>query len=180
MSVPKPHRERASMPIGHAIRCLAVALLLLVACPSIARAQYLYLDADGDGISTSADVVRPAGATTVDIYLRTDSNRDGTPASCASGDGPLTLRGYEIVLRATNGAVAWGAFTNRIATMTLTEGPASNESDYHHGYSGGAALPPGAYRLATLEIAVASGTPALEVAPSTGLSEAYVTGFHSS
>ncbi|HET9250561.1 MAG TPA: FG-GAP-like repeat-containing protein [Candidatus Eisenbacteria bacterium] len=166
------------MPIP-AIRCLAVALLL-AAFPSIARAQYLYLDADGDGVSTSADAVRPAGATAVDIYLRTDSNRDGTPAVCATADGPLTLRGYEIVLRATNGTVAWGAFTNHIPTMTLTEGPASNESDYHHGYSGGAGLPPGAYRVATLEITVASGTPALDVAPSTGLSETYVTGFHSS
>src|SRR5688572_27281338 len=168
------------MPIVPTIRCLAVALLLVAALPSSPRAQYLYLDTDGDGVRTSADVVHPAAATTVDVYLRTDSNRDGTPASCSTGDGSLTLRGYEVVLHASNGTVSWGAFTNHLTTMTLTDGPSSSASDYHHGYSGGAGLPPGAHRLATLEITIVSGTPALDVVASTDLSETYFTAFQSS
>ena len=167
------------MPIVPAVRRLAIPLLVLAAIATPVRAQYLFLDADGDGSHTSADVIRPAGTTTLDIYLRTNSSRDGTTASCATGDGPLTLRGYEFVLHATNGTLAWGDFTNHIATMTLTEGPASSVSDYHHGYSGGGALPPGTHRLGTLEVSVASGTPEIEVAISTGLAENFVTAFHS-
>ena len=168
------------MPIVPTIRGLAVPLLLVVTLAPAARGQYLYLDTDGDGVHTSADAIRPDGATSIDVYLRTDSGRDGTPASCSTGDGALTLRGYEVILHATNGTVSWGAFTNHLATMTLTDGPASSATDYHHGYSGGSALPPGAYRLATLEVSVATGTPALDAAASTDLSEAYVTGFLSS
>ena len=168
------------MPIPFAIRRLAVALLALAALPTVARAQYLYLDADGDGVHTSADVIRPDAVTSVDLYLRTDRTRDGTAAVCATGDGALDLRGYEIALRATNGAVSWGAFTNHMTGMTLTDGAASSASDYHNGFSGGPVVAPGMYRLATLEISIASGTPAVDVAISTPLSETYVTAFLSS
>jgi hypothetical protein len=46
-------------------------------------AQYMYLDSNGDGIHTAADEVNPAGPTTIEIWLNTAVNRDGSPAVCS-------------------------------------------------------------------------------------------------
>ncbi|HYQ88619.1 MAG TPA: hypothetical protein VEU09_03215, partial [Candidatus Binatia bacterium] len=54
---------------------LALALLLL-APPS--SAQYIYLDSNGDGVHTAADVLHAVGPTVVDIWLDIGHNRDGT------------------------------------------------------------------------------------------------------
>src|SRR5258707_675696 len=89
--------------------CVPLALCLL-AVP--AQAQYMFLDADGDGLHTAADVVNQAGTTTFDVWIRTDTNRDGTSATCSSGDGALDIRSYQFILHAVEGTVTWGAFTN--------------------------------------------------------------------
>lgn len=157
---------------------LALALLASLTAAVPAAAQYLWIDTNGDGVNTGADVVAPSGATTLDLWLRTDQNADGTPAACASNDGSLTLAGYQIVLRASNGTVSWGSITNQIAN--LSQLPFSSDgSELDFGYSGGSALAPGAYRLATLSATVASGTPAVAFAAQGTLNDTYVTGFGS-
>lgn len=50
----------------------------VLAAPAVA--QYMYLDTNGDSLHTAADVIAPMGVTTVDVWLRTDTDRDGTAA----------------------------------------------------------------------------------------------------
>ena len=80
-------------------------LLVIVAFAPRASAQYMYLDSNGDGIHTDADEMNPNGTpTSVDVWIRTDSNQDGTPAVCHSDAAtPLTIQGYRFNLEAVGG-----------------------------------------------------------------------------
>ncbi len=137
----------------------------------------MYLDANGDGVHTPADVLAPSGTTAMDLWLRTNENRDGSPASCDTQDGDLTISSYEVILHATNGAIAWGAVTVRMAGYIALP-TTSNATDLHAGAYGGI-LPPGSYRLATIEASPASGTPAIVIAARTPLNATYMTSFGS-
>ncbi|HEY6572343.1 MAG TPA: hypothetical protein VI198_03415, partial [Candidatus Eisenbacteria bacterium] len=139
---------------------LLAALVLLLAAPT--SAQYMYLDANGDGVHSSADVVAPSGTTAIDIWLRTDANRDGSAGVCPTGE-TFTIASYEFILRASNGAATWGAYTNHQTDMTIEVGVASTATEYHNGFAGSTILPPGLYRLGTLVVSPALGTPALEI-----------------
>src|SRR5262245_52941070 len=93
-------------------RSTALAFLFVaVACtihapPSFG--QYMYLDANGDGINTAADKVNASGFTVVDIWLDSDSNRDGTPGDCPSEPGAvLTINSYTFNLQAVGGTISW-------------------------------------------------------------------------
>src|SRR5258705_4968066 len=99
----------------------------------------MYLDAEGHGVPPPADVLTPTGPTTVDVWLRTDRNRDGSPASCVTHDGELTMSNYEFVLHASNGTLSWNGFVNRQPGMSMNLGEASSPTDYHNGYGGGVA-----------------------------------------
>jgi len=154
---------------------LSVALVL--APP--ATAQYLYLDSNGDGAHTAADVVSPTGSTTVDVWLDTNHNRDGSTATCVTGDGELTINSYEFILKAQHGTVTWGSFTNLMSAFTVNLGLASSGTDYHNGFGGGTILSPGLYHLATLTITPTTGTPNIVVASSTSLNGGYLTSFGS-
>ena len=153
-------------------------LLVVLALPAPSSAQYMFLDVDGDGVRTAADVVNPTGPTILEVWLRTDTNRNGSPASCVSLDGELTINQYEFILHATNGTLAWTAFVNRQA-MGVNLGVGSSPTDYHNGYGGGAILPPGTYHLASVTVEVATGTPSISIEPATPLSGVFLTGFGS-
>jgi hypothetical protein len=143
------------------------------------RAQYLYLDANGDGVHTASDALSPGAPTTIDVWIDTDSNRDGSPAVCPSGDGDLTINSYEVILRAANGTVAWGSFTNLQPDFVTSFGQSSSTTDLYAGFGGGVILPPGLYHLATLQVSIASGTPSLAVGSSTPLGSTFLTSFGS-
>jgi hypothetical protein len=60
----------------------AFILVTLICVGAPARAQYMYLDSNGDGVHTATDLLQPNGvSTTVDLYLATNQNRDGSPRS---------------------------------------------------------------------------------------------------
>ncbi len=132
----------------------------------------MYLDTNGDGVLTPADAVSSTGQTTVDVWLRTDTNRDGSAASCPTGDGDLTIFLYEFILHASNGTLRWGAFVNHQPNMGFSIGAGSSATDYHNGLGGGANLPPGTYHLASVSVEVGSGTPALSIVGTTPISAA--------
>lgn len=157
---------------------LTLLILLPSTAPLPASAQYMFLDANGDGVNSAADVLNPIGTTTLEVWLRTNSNRDGSAAVCASGE-ELTINSYEFILEATNGTMNWHSFTNLQPTMLTSFGLGSNGTDYHNGFGGGTILPPGDYHLGTLEVSVALGTPSLSIVPSTSLSGAFLTSFGS-
>lgn len=155
---------------------LGLFLLLSIPAPPVS-AQYMYLDANGDGVHTSADVLSPSGTTSMDLWLRTNENRDGSVATCDTEDGDLTINGYEVILHATNGTIAWGPVTVRMPGYIATP-TTSNATDLHAG-AYGSTLPPGPYRLATIEASPASGTPAIAIAAHTPLNATYMTSFGS-
>jgi hypothetical protein len=142
---------------------LALALLLL-ASPS--SAQYIYLDSNGDGVHTAADVLHGVGPTVVDVWLDIGHNRDGTVASCTSTPPvPLDMFSYDVDLIATGGTVTYSPYTNRVAQMgPFGAPPPSDGTRFTAGGFGapvGVRLPPGRYLLGTITITVASGTPSI-------------------
>jgi hypothetical protein len=149
------------------------AAALLVAAPAFA--QYVYLDSNGDGTCTTADVLTDA-STWVDVWMVTNANRDGSPATCS---GPLTILSYEFIL-SSDGNVTYTGYTNEIAAFTTAFGAASGGNDYRNGFGGAAPLPAGAYKLGRVAITVAPGTfPVISPASSTTLSASYFTAFGS-
>jgi len=92
---------------------LVLATLLLL--PSSSQAQYMYLDSNGDGVHSSADVLHGTGPTVVDIWLDTAHNRDGSTTHCSAGTTqPLSMFSYEVTLEATDGTAVFSSFTNRL------------------------------------------------------------------
>ncbi|MGE5177141.1 MAG: hypothetical protein ACM3JJ_12305, partial [Hyphomicrobiales bacterium] len=66
-----------------AMRSIALGLLLpTIFTAGPANAQYIYLDANGDGVRDAQDRLSPDGPTTLDVWLVSDHDRDGTPVVC--------------------------------------------------------------------------------------------------
>ena len=58
------------------LKVLSVSCMLaLAALPGPVFAQYIYIDANGDGINTSADSLNAVGPTILTIYLSTNHDR---------------------------------------------------------------------------------------------------------
>ena len=160
-------------------RVALLVLLTLTLVSAQASAQYLYLDSNGDGVNSSADVVAPTGPTTFDIWIHTDQNRDGSPATCVTEDGELTINSYEFVLHTIGGLVTWSGFVNHQANFTTSFGSASSSTDYYTGLGGGVIQPPGLYRLASLTATRVAGTPSIQIVTTTPLGPAFITSFGS-
>jgi len=135
-----------------------------------ASAQYLFLDTNGNGVRDEGDRIDPTGTTTIDIWLQTDRNRDGSVAICASDPGVgLTINSYTVAFDVLGGTVHFGPMQNRLQFSNLpvcfgTYEDTTNATSYHNGWGWNDILPPGKYRLATLTLEVTSGWPSLFVA----------------
>ena len=150
------------------IRSRTLMLLCLVAALGVATppafAQYMYLDANGNGVYDSGDHLAPNGTpTTVDLWLVTDHNRDGSPATCDVDPAqPLPVNDYYFSLLAGGGLVSYSGFTTHLGTIPFGE---LNPGDgrYANGYGGVYVYPPGTYHLATLTITATSGAPQVSI-----------------
>jgi FG-GAP repeat/FlgD Ig-like domain len=127
----------------------AVLGFLLMMVHSPAHAQYMYLDINGDGINDGSDVLTE-DATAIDVWVDTDTNRDGSPAACDAGPEPLTINSYEFFLHAA-GALTYGAWADNMAFPT-TFGDIVLGSEAYFGRGGATILPPGLYKLGTLSV----------------------------
>ena len=102
-----------------------------------AQAQYMYLDANGDGVHTRADVLSSTGVTSVDVWLVTNENRDGTLAACAeSPTAQLSIISYEFILLADGGTVKYDGFQNRITEFTYSFGTHQDDTGFYAGRGG--------------------------------------------
>jgi hypothetical protein len=150
-----------------------IAPLLLLAAllsPGTSRAQYLFLDADGDGVHTEADVLI-SGTTHVDVWLDTQHDRNGAFQSCNGhtgaspggvSEGP-DMFSYDIFLLAEHGTVSWGSYQDCVGfhpppneelnTNTATAIHVTRYADP------GDEKPAGRYRLGSLTVTTTSGTP---------------------
>jgi len=146
------------------IAILAMALTLPLALP--AYAQYMYLDSNGNGIHDSGDVLQSNGtATTVDVWLITDHNRDGSTAACDTGDGALTINSYVVEMAASGGNVTYSGFVNQqAANMPTSFGEVNTgNNQYKNGFGGGTQLAAGTYKLCTVTITGSSGSPSIAI-----------------
>lgn len=156
--------------IGIAFSFLLLLLLVLID-PLPASAQFLYLDANGNGVSDPSDLLDPNGTTQVDIWLDTAHNRDGTPAICDTDAGTaLTINSWEVVMRAIGGTVEWGPLDNvlpisRVRACFASDADTTDPTWYHNGWGGSTVLEPGLYHVATLRIRVLTGAPAIVFRP---------------
>ncbi|HET7499306.1 MAG TPA: hypothetical protein VFM00_13495, partial [Candidatus Eisenbacteria bacterium] len=163
-------------------RIVALALaLVVVASAATAAAQYMYLDANGDGVHTEADVFPSAGTATLDVWLVTDKNRDGSSATCAvDPSSALTINSYSFMLRATQGTVVWSGFQDRLLPDAYAAGGESSSTEFWIGRAGITPLAPGRYRLASLTVTATFGSPSiLIVSTSQTMSGAPLTSFGS-
>lgn len=159
----------------HPVILLAVLSLLV---PTVVCAQFLYLDSNGDGISSSEDVLSPEGVpTSINVYLDTSRNPDSSTAFCSTPSESLTMNSYEFILRATGGTITYGDYANAQPSMTISLGQGSSETDFFVGFGGGAILSPGLYHLGTLIATVQEGSPSLLPASATALEAHFGTSF---
>lgn len=124
------------------------APLLIVSVVSVndATAQYMYLDTNGDGLWSGADTLVVPGRTAVDIWLRTDHNRDGSAATCAAGQ-QLTLNSYAFELEAVDGTVGWGTYHNNLTVLGTNLGEESTPTIHRAAFGGTTVLSAGTYKL---------------------------------
>ena len=159
-----------------ASRLLALAALAFFIAAAPASAQYMFLDTDGDGVSTAADMLAENCApTTVAVYLWTDRNRIGDPAECSTGE-PLSINSYVVGLRVTGGTATFTNFINADPTNFGTTISVERRSDteWQRGQGGGTPLDPTSvtgvpYKLMTITVTGATGSPALEIAPTVSI-----------
>ena len=142
---------------------LALAVLVLVA--PAARAQYMYLDSNGNGVHDSGDQLAANGtATTVDLWINTNHNRDGSVATCnVDPTQELSIHDYYFNLQASGGQVSYGGFVTHMGNIAF---PVVNPGDgiqYANGQGGNVQFPPGTYHLATLTITGTSGAPTISI-----------------
>jgi len=157
----------------------AIATLTALLSGPRAEAQYLYLDADGDGRATASDQVRMDGDHTVEVWLQTDTGPDGSPARASADRSLLTINSYEFILQAQGGKVQFGEYTNLQPTMDLPLTQGRSSTEIHVGFAGSEILPPGKYHLGTLHYRVTEGTPSLSFASSSTLDGTFGTSFGS-
>jgi len=145
------------------LKALLGLLVLLYWPADQASAQYLFLDVNGDGVRNAGEALSTNAPASVDVWLQTDVNRDGSRAVSASRDSvPLSIFSYEFILHTTGGTVEWGSYVNLQPSMAYCFGEYRGRTDFYTGYGEGRALPPGKYKLGTLVLRVTAGTPRLE------------------
>lgn len=158
-----------------AATALAAVFVFLLSAPS-AKAQYMYLDSNGDGIHDASDVMAATGTTTVDVWIVTDQNRDGSTATCAAdSSSALTINSYEFFLRADGGTVNYGPVQDVIGYYA-SFGEFKDMTDLYAGRAG-AIEPPGRYLLARVPIERLSGNPAIRFVEGSSINPPGFTSF---
>jgi hypothetical protein len=130
--------------------------------------SYMYMDTDGDGVFTSADRLQPNGTpTTVNVWVNTNHDKDGSLAACDTGDGDLaTWNSYAVIIGATGGTVAFGTPTNQVPTFTIPSTPfGANGTELKFGQATGIPEAGGLKLMFTMTVTGASGSPALTFLP---------------
>jgi PKD repeat protein len=124
----------------------------------------MFLDANGDGVNDAGDFLYGLESVTVDVYLDTDRNADGSPAVCQSNPSQaLTLRGYALNLYNSFEAVEITDITNQLSGMGEVFAPRVFPYALSLAYAGGAALPAGRYHLLRMTVRLLGQEASLEI-----------------
>jgi len=161
---------------------LGVIAALAIGAP--AYSQYVYLDANNDGVCTLGDNLTSA-TTAIAVWLNTNHDANGTTKTCAANAGqPLDIFSYDLVVHQSGtGSVTFNSYTNAASGFTQVNALTVAGADAGVGYGAplGGNLSPGLYKLGTFNVAV-TGTPVLNfIGVSSNISiPSPVTGFGSS
>jgi len=144
---------------------LGVIAALAVGVP--AYSQYIYMDVNGDGVCTSADLLT-SSVTGVDLYLDTNHNAAGTLSVCDDGSGTaLDFSSIDLVVHSSgSGSVTYNSFTPSAAltgagfTQVNALTVAGADAGVGYAISGITFASPGLYKLGTLSVTV-TGNPQL-------------------
>lgn len=167
----------------HGLLVLAAVLALAIGVP--ASAQYMFIDVNGDGANTTADVLTPS-TTGVDIYMNTNHSLSNindfdsalTPATCQAGPYQLTINSYTIILTAPNGGVTYGAWHDNMGfPVNVGNGTAGNDDLI--GWASSTILNPGTYKLGHLDLTVSGSNSYITFAASTSIDPTGITSFGS-
>ena len=158
----------------HCLLVFAAVVALAIGVP--ASAQYMFIDVNGDGQCNSADVLN-SSVHSIDIWLKTNVNGNGSTATCPSGNA-LTINSYTFVLSSGSGGVAYGAWTDNMGFSIAAGGPSSNSTDYFIGRASATIQPPGTYKLGSMAVTV-TGTPTLSIAKHSSVDPTSQTSFGS-
>ena len=151
------------------VKRILTALLTVVAVACLARvagAQYMYMDANGNGVHDTGDRLNANNDSTfVDIYLVTDLNRNGSAAACNFNPlTAMTINSYAFNIVATGGTVMYTTYINRQTAAFPNQAETLNPGDgtyktafYSFSYSAA-----GLYRVGTLTITGLTGAPAIQ------------------
>ena len=167
------------------LKVLSVSCMLaLAALPGPVFAQYIYIDANGDGINTSADSLNAVGPTILTIYLSTNHDKDGSLQTCNSHSAancgatgtaqPLNIFSYQIYLSAVGGTVTWGTFTPDSSAFATLQTQLQDTHDVEVTFArqpAGSISPPGLMALGKIPVTITSGSPSITFPryPNTGL-----------
>src|SRR5438093_3851419 len=149
-------------------------MLALAALPGPAFGQYIYIDANGDGVNTSADSLNAAGPTILTIYLNTNHDKDGSLQTCNSHSAAscgatgtaqlLTIFSYQVYLSAMGGTVTWGTFTPDSSAFATLQSQLQDSHDVEFTFSrqpAGSVSPPGLLSLGKIPVTITSGSPSI-------------------
>lgn len=135
---------------------------LFIAAPL--HAQQVFLDTNGDAICDANDIPSVSAIDTIDVWIDTAKNLDGSSAVCGTGE-ELTVASYEVILRAGAG-MAILSWTNSRPEFTVEEQKTIQSGVAWIGYSspaGATHLAPGKYLLGKAAYQYSSGCPYLAV-----------------
>ena len=150
-------------------------IVALAGVDRTSQAQYLWMDSNGDGVNTSADVMNANGTpTTVDVWINTSHNRDGSLAECNSQDGDLaTWNSFATHINVQNGTATFTRYTNRVAAFTIACAAGTsafvtnNTTEMGQCQATGSPTPNGGVniKMYTVTVTGTSGTPSLVFVP---------------
>jgi hypothetical protein len=167
-------------------RTLLLVVLGMLACVLPARAQYVYLDVNGDGLNYEREIsvgnqvpvdILNASVTAIDVWFVTNQSADGTAVECQQDPNlNLSIVGYTAILRYTgSGTVTFNGWTDALGFNTgyITEGDgtfATAGTDAWFGrYGTPPGFPPGAHKIGTVSVTV-TGSPSVVFGTSSDIS----------
>lgn len=157
---------------------LLVAVVALVAFATPAHSQFMFLDTNNDLVCDTNDVLSPA-TTSVDVYIDTDSNENGSPVVCNDNPNSLmTINSYEFFLRSTQ-PITYGTWTDNTGFGTNL-GDLSAGLDTYHGRFSLTIVAAGTHKLGTLAVSGVTANAVLEIIASSTLNEQGRTSFGTS
>ncbi len=142
---------------------LLVGVIAALAIGAPAYSQYIFMDANADGVCNSSDILT-SSTTAVDVWINTNHDANGTTKTCdAIATQPLDIFSYSLLFRsAGSGSVTYNNWTNAATGFTqltpLTVAGTDAGTDWSAPIGGN--LAPGLHKLGTLGVTV-TGSPTL-------------------